>query len=169
MVQIYGIDAPGLHRFATSKYLHETFDLLSGKQATQRSRDDVIPRSIFRTLDGWISGESADEISGIRNNFIAHSADAVRLGSAQFKGVRFAQIDDLQRAIVRVERALTDHILSIRIGRGVVPMPPLGIFRGFDLPYSTSDGEASMHRRWHELTKERDAWTMGILQELAPS
>jgi len=166
MVRMWGIDAPGLVRFATSKYLHETFDTLSGKREGERQRKDTIPRSIFDKLEGWISGPNAREIEEIRNNFIAHAPDSIRLGSFQFKGVSFAQIDDLQRAIVRVERALTDHILAIRIGRGVVPSPPLGIFRGLDLPYSNPESERGMHRRWNELSKERERWKDGVLQEL---
>ncbi len=166
MVQMWGIQTPGLNQFADSKHLHEIFDQLSGKKADQRTRDDVIPKSVFRTMDGWISGPSADEISSIRHNFIAHSADAVRLGSAQFKGVKFTQIDDLQRAIVRVARALTDHVLSIRIASEVVPRAPLGIFSRLDLPYSPSDAETLMHQRWDHLSEERNGWRQGILQDL---
>jgi hypothetical protein len=113
MVQMWGIDAPGLMRFAISRGRHQRFDLLCGKQPDQRTREDTMPRSIFRTLDTWISGPSAREIGQLRNTFIAHSADEAQRGSAQFKGVALSQIDDLQRAIVRVERALTD-----RVGRG---------------------------------------------------
>jgi hypothetical protein len=166
MVQMWGIQAPGLNQFADSKHLHEVFDKLSGKKADQRTRDDVIRKSIFRRMDGWISGPSADEISSIRNNFIAHSADAVRLGSTQFNGVKFSQLDDLQRAIVRVARALTDHILSIGIARGVVPMLHLGIFSGLDLPYSPPDAETLMHQHWNDSSDERNGWTQGILQDL---
>ncbi len=166
MIQIYGFDAPGLHRFAISKHLHETFDLLSGKKPEQRTRFDVIPKSIFRKLDGWISGPSATEIGGLRNNFVAHAADSLRLGSAQFNGVSFLQIDELQRNIVRVIHALIDDILSIRIGRSVIPMAPLGIFRGLNLPYSPSDAEANMHQRWNDLSKERNGWNTGVLQQL---
>jgi AbiU2 len=167
MPQILGIEAPGLVRFAISKDLHDKFDLLSGKRARERTRDDVIPKSIFRTLDSWISGRSADDISEIRNTFIAHSADAIRRGSAQFTGVKFSQIDELQQAIVRVERALTDYVLSRRVARDVVPFPPLGIFSGLGLPYCPPETEDSMHQRWDELSEDRNAWTQGVLQDLA--
>jgi hypothetical protein len=166
MVQVWDLEAPALARFASSKGLHETFDLLSGKQVHERTRNDVIPKSVFKTLDSWITGPSAQEISSIRNKFVAHSADAVRRGSAQFTGIRFSQIDDLQRAIVRVERAVTDYVLSMRVARDVVPLPPLGIFSGLDLPYSPSEAEESMHQRWKELSEERDGWKQGVLQEL---
>ncbi len=166
-VQMWGLNAPGLARYAVSKQLHERFDVLSGKQADQRTRNDMIRKSIFETLNGWISGPSANEIRSIRNNFIAHSADALKLGSSQFTGVKFSQIDELQRAIIRVERALTDYILSIRISRDVVPLQPLGIFSGLDLPYAPPGAQNSMHKRWDELEIERNSWKHGILEDLA--
>jgi hypothetical protein len=169
MVQIYGIGAPGLHRFAISKHLHETFDQLSGNKPDQRTRQDVIPKSIFRTLDSWISGPRAEEIGDLRNKFIAHAANALEVGSSTFNGVSFSQIDELQRAIVRVVHALIDGILSIRIARPIVPYPPLGIFQGLHLPYSPSDAEAKMHQRWGDLSDERNEWNTGILQELTSS
>ena len=166
MVQFYGIDAPGLRRFAMSKQLHETFDQLSGKKPDQRTRQDVIPKSIFRTLDSWISGPRFEEIKDLRDKVIAHAANALEVGKSTFNGVSFSQIDELQRAIVRVVHALIDEILSIRITRPVVPIAPLGIFRGLDLLYSPSDAEAKMHQRWDDLSEERNGWNAGVLQEV---
>jgi hypothetical protein len=153
MVQMYGIGAPGLVRFAVSKELHE------------RNRNDVIRESIFKALNSWINCPSAREISTIRNTFIAHAGDAFRRGSYKFSGVKLSQIDEVQRAIVRVERALTDYVLSIRMGREVVPIRPLGIFSGLDLPYCSSVAQDSMHRLWDELSAQRNAWKQGVLQE----
>jgi hypothetical protein len=167
MVQIYGIDAPGLHDFATSKYLHETFDLLVGKQPSSRTKKDLIPDSIFQALESWISGSDAQEITNIRHNFIAHAASSIRLGSLQFKALTFSQIDNVQRALVRVERALMDHILSIRIARNVVPLPPLGIFSGLDLPYAPSEQQVKMHQCWDELQDDRNGWSKDVLKHLA--
>jgi hypothetical protein len=117
-------------------------------------------------LDSWISGPDANEITSIRHNFIAHAASSIKLGSAQFKGVTFSQIDNVQRAIVRVERALVDHILSIRIARDVVPYPPLGMFGGLDLSYAPSDEQAKMHHRWDTLQQDRNEWRKDILKDL---
>src|ERR1017187_2995673 len=165
MVQMYGIGAPGLVRFAVSKELHETFDLLSGKQEHERTRDDVIRESVFKTLNGWLNCPAVREISTIRNTFIAHAGDAFRRGSYKFSGVKLSQIDEAQRAIVRVERALTDYVFSIRMGREVVPLRPLGIFSGLALPYCSSVAQDSMHRLWDELSARRNAWKQGVLQE----
>lgn len=165
-VQMWGLNAPGLAQYAISKQLHERFDALSGKQEDQRSRDDMILESIFETLMGWISVPSANEIGRIRHKFVAHSADALSRGLLQFAGVKFSQIDELQRAIVRVERALSDFVLSIRVSRDVVPIKPLGIFSGFDLPYAPPEAQNSMHKRWDELEGERNSWKHGVWEEL---
>ena len=165
--RIWGIDSPRLVSYAVSKQLHETFDLLSGKEPRQRSRGNTIRQAVFRTLNGWINTDSAKEIESIRNNFIAHSADAVaRNRSAQFSGVGFSQIDELQRAIVRVERALTECILSIRVARDVAPMQPLGIFSGLDLPYAAPEAKEAMYKRWDELAADRNSWNLAVLNDL---
>jgi hypothetical protein len=167
--QIFGFGHPRLAAYAVSKELHETFDILSAKETNQRSRQDTIRPSVFKTLNGWIDVPSANEIEHIRNNFIAHSADAFKRGTYQFEGVKFSQIDELQRAIIRVERALTDCILSIRIAREVVPFKPLGIFANLNLPYAPLGAQDLMHKRWDELEEERNAWKNGILEEMARS
>jgi hypothetical protein len=167
--QIFGFGDPRLVAYAVSKALHETFDALSGKEANQRSRQDTIRPSVFKTLNNWIDVPSADEIEHVRNNFIAHSADAFKRGAYQFAGLKFSEIDELQRAIIRLDRALTDCILSIRIGRNVVPLKPLGIFSGLDLPYAPPGAQDLMHKRWDELEEERNQWKDGILEELAQS
>jgi hypothetical protein len=166
-VQIWGLEAPVLARYALSKQLHDRFDLLSGGPAGQRARSDTIRQSVFQTLNSWISSPSAQQIRQIRNKFLAHASDAVSRGSLQFAGVKFTEIDELQRAIIRVERALTDYILSIRVVRDVVPLQPLGMFKGLDLPYAPSEAQDSMHKRWDELKVERNAWKDGVSEELA--
>jgi hypothetical protein len=166
MIQAFGFNAPSLAGYAMSKARHERFDVLSGKGTDKRTRDDIIRESVFETLIGWISVPSANEIARLRNKFIAHSADALSRGSLQFAGINFSQIDELQRAIVRVERALSDYILSIGVARDVVAIKPLGIFSGLDLPYATSGAQDSMHRRWDELQDERNSWRDGVWKEL---
>jgi hypothetical protein len=158
LVQAYGIGAPGLTKFAISRDLHKTFDMLSGKQEHERTRDDIIQKSVFQRLHTRINCKSASEIKAIRDNYIAHAARSLNPAAVQFKSVTFSQIDELQRAIVYVERVLTDEVLAIRIGREVVPMPPLGLFAGLGVPYCPPEAEALMCRKWYELSEERNAW-----------
>jgi len=60
-----------------------------------------------------------------------------------------------------------DYILSIRVEHDVVPLQPLGIFKGLDLPCAPSGAQNSMQRRWEELENERNAWKDGVMEELA--
>jgi hypothetical protein len=103
-----------------------------------------------------------------RNNFLAHAADEASRGETKYEGVRFTELDEAQRAIIRVERAVTDLILARRIAREVVPMPPLGLFAKLDLAYATKDAENQMYTRWDELSDERNKWKQGLLEELVP-
>lgn len=49
--QIFGFGHPRLVAYAASKQFHETFDVLSGKEASRRSREDTIRPAVFKTLN----------------------------------------------------------------------------------------------------------------------
>ena len=144
MVQIWGLQAPGLSRWLQSHYAHERFDVLSGSSAERRSREEVIQPAIFQRIIEWLSIPEIKELKSLRDNFLAHA----------------------QEAIIRAERAITDCLLSLGIARDVVGFPPLGIFSGLDIPYSTKAGQDKMHARWDELKAERETWKDNILQAL---
>jgi hypothetical protein len=168
-VGVFGLEAPELTNWLQSHYLHETFDRLSGKRPDERLRSDTIPNSVFKRLHDWLSTESIRKLETVRNNFLAHAADEVSRGETRYEGVRFAELDEAQRAIIRVERVVTDLILARRIARDVVPMPPLGLFAKLDLAYATKDAENQMYNRWDELSDERNKWKQGLLEELIPA
>lgn len=167
-VGVFGLEAPELTYWLQSHYLQETFERLSGKQPEERSRTDTIPNSVFKRLHAWLSTDSIRKLETIRNNFLAHAADAASREETKYEGIRFAELDEAQRAIIRVERAVTDLILARRIAREVVPMPPLGLFAKLDLPYATKEAENRMYNHWDELSDERNDWNQGILEELIP-
>jgi hypothetical protein len=99
---------------------------------------------------------------------LAHAADEASRGETKYEGVRFTELDEAQRAIIRVERVVTDLILARRIARDVVPMPPLGLFAKLDLAYATMDSENQMYDKWDELSDERNKWKQGLLDDLVP-
>jgi len=167
-VGVFGLEAPELTYWLQSHHLHQTFDRLSGKSPDERSRTDTIPNSVFKRLHEWLSTDSIGNFETLRNNFLAHAADEASRGEAKYRGVRLAELDEAQRAIIRVERVLTDLILARRIAREVVPMPPLGLFAKMDLAYATKDAENQMYTRWDELSDERNKWQHGLLGELIP-
>jgi hypothetical protein len=74
----------------------------------------------------------------------------------------------MERKYRSPKRRRTDLILARRIGREVVPMPPLGMFAKLDLAYATKEAERQMYDRWDELTEERNHWKDGVLDELVP-
>jgi hypothetical protein len=167
-VGVFGLDAPELTYWLQSHQLHETFDRLSGKRPEERSRSDTIPNSVFKRLRSWLSTDSILKLEALRNKFLAHAANSAARGEAKYQGVRFVELDEAQRALIRVERAITDLVLARRIAREVVPMPPLGLFAKLDLVYATKDAENQMYNRWDELSEERNKWRQGILEELVP-
>lgn len=165
-----GLSRTERHDWIYSHDLHQTFDRLSGTSSQNRSRTDTIPDSVFKRLNAWLNTEPIRNLETLRNKFLAHAANAAERGEAKNQGVKFAQLDEAQRAIIRVERAITDLVLSRRIARDVVPMAPLGQFAKLNLVYATKEAEEEMYRRWDELTDERNHWRNGILDELvAPS
>jgi len=80
-------------------------------------------------------------------------------------GIALADVDEVHRALVRVERAITDLLLFIGVHRDVVPMPPLGLFKGLEQPYASPDAITKMDTLWDQLAAERDQWAKGIAEE----
>jgi hypothetical protein len=165
--QIWGIDAPGLSQYLASKYRHEAFDQLSGVHASDRQRGDLIREGVFQTLDAWLDNSPVAHFITLSHKFFAHAADMQSLGALQYSGIKLEDVAAAQRAIIRVERALTDEILFVAEAREVVPMPPLGLFQKLQFPYCTMDSIAEMDKLWDALTNERNQWRYGISEELA--
>ncbi len=163
---IFGISAPGLSQYLASKHRHETFDLLAGVKSSVRQRGDLIRDEIFQTLSSWLDNSPAAHFVTLSHKFFAHAADMKSLGSLKYSGIKLADVALTQRAIIRVERAITDEILFVAEAREVVPMPPLGLFQKLEFPYSPLESISEMEKMWNLLTKERNKWRGGISKEL---
>lgn len=164
--RMWGIQAPGFGKYVGSKARHEMFDRLSGISATARARTDRIRDAVFDRLESWIKATPAAKIRTLSHKFFAHAADPNSRDSLENSGIKLADIAEIHRALVRVERAITDQILFIAVARDVVPMPPLGLFKGLDNPYASTDWIEKMHQQWRELSEEREGWTHGVADEL---
>lgn len=165
-IKIWGIDAPGLSDYLGSRERHKTFDRLSGVAPANRTRGDLIQTSIFDKLSQWLNSTPAAKLVKLSHKFFAHAASLASLGSLQYSGIVLKDIEDIQRAITRVERALTDEVLFVAVARDVVPMPPLGLFKGLDNPYTTAQAIETMYQRWKELSADREKWRGGIENDL---
>lgn len=164
--EMWGIQSPGFGKYLGSQMRHQMFDRLSGISATSRARTDRIRGAVFDRLEDWIKTSLADRLITLSHKFFAHAADLTSRGTLEYSGIKFADIAEIHRALVRVERAITDQILFIAVDRDVVPMPPLGLFKGLDSPYASTDWIDKMHRQWSELSEEREGWTRGVAEEL---
>jgi len=165
--QIFGINAPGLSHYLASKYRHDTFDLLAGVGPSTRQRGDLVRDEIFQTLNSWLDKSPAAHFIALSHKFFAHAADMESLGSLKYSGIKLDDVASAQRAVIRVERAITDEILFVAEAREVVPMPPLGLFQKLQFPYSPLESIPEMEKMWDLLTNERNKWRIGISKELS--
>ena len=165
-IQIWGSDAPGLHGYVISNERHKLFDQLSGVSVTNRSRTDLISANIFDKLQGWLRSVEGEKLVRLSHKFFAHAADSDSRGTLADSGVLLSDIEKAQRAIVRVERAITDDILFIGVAREVVAMQPLGFLSALDAPYVTTETIAKMDAHWDELKAERETWSQGYENDL---
>jgi hypothetical protein len=108
----------------------------------------------------------AEKLVLLSHKFFAHAADSKSLGTLADSGVLLSDIEKAQKAIVRVERAITDDILFIQVGREVVAMQPLGFLNALDAPYVTTETIAKMDAHWDELKAERNTWSKGYEDDL---
>jgi hypothetical protein len=164
--QIWGVDAPGLNNYLMATIRHETFDKLSGVPTSARSRTDLISMGIFDKLQGWLRSVEAEKLILLSHKFFAHAASSDNLGSVTDSGVLLSDIERAQRAIVRVERAITDDLLTMGVARNVVAMQPLGFLNGLDAPYVTPETITEMDKHWDALEAERNTWSHGYENEL---
>jgi hypothetical protein len=164
--EIFGIQAPGLSKYFGSQARHEAFDRLSGIQAAHRARTDRVRDSIFEKLSSWLDATPATNLVTLSHKFFAHAATGDSRGSLEYSGIKLAEIAEIHRALIRVERAITDQLLFIAEARDVVPLAPLGLLKGIDNPYVLSGSIEKMHEHWDRLADERNKWTGGIADAL---
>lgn len=166
MIQIWGIDAPGLHRFVRSSERNKVFDKLSGTDQANRNRKDTITTAVFDKLLSWLDCQEAKNLVTLSHKFFAHASDLPSREGATYTGVLLKDIEAIQRAIVSVERAITDDILFMGIARDVVAMEPLGFLKGLDRVYVPTETISEMDAHWERLRKDRDSWRNAYEAEL---
>ncbi|HEY0704216.1 MAG TPA: hypothetical protein VGD60_15705 [Candidatus Acidoferrales bacterium] len=164
--QMLGLATPGLDKFFGSKSRQERFDLLAGVEPERRKRDDVIRPGIFETLTKWLQASPAAKLVKLSHKFLAHAADRKSRNSLEFAGIKLKDVEQTHRAIVRVERAITKHLLFIADGREVAPSSPMGLGQGLDKLFAPPDAALIMDGEWHTLADERNKWVEGLDEAL---
>lgn len=166
MSRILGSNAPNLIRFARSSDRHDIFDKLSGADQSNRNRKDTIRPAVFDKLLNWLDGEEANNLVKLSHKFFAHAADLDSREGFEYTGIFLKDIETVQRAIVSVERAITNDILCMGVLRDVVPIEPLGFLKGLDRAYVLTETIPEMNARWEELRTDRDSWSDAYKAEL---
>jgi hypothetical protein len=157
-----GIQSQGFGNYLSSRMRHETFDRLSGILPPARKRGDLIREVVFQELNSWLANSAAEKLILLSHKFFAHAATQDSRGSLAYSGIALADVDEVHRGLVRVERAITDLLLFIGVSRDVVPMPPLGLLKGLEQPYASADSITKMDLHWDQLVAERNQWVKGI-------
>ena len=143
------------------------FDKLSGVLPPDRSRKEHDPHpGIFERLESWLKVAAAERLVKLSNKFFAHAADLATREGLTYSGVSLKEIEVAQKAIISVERAITDDILFIGESRDVVAMAPLGFLQGLDAAYVEQETIVEMDAHWEELEKERNKWRHAYKAEL---
>jgi hypothetical protein len=162
---LWGIQARGFSNYLASRARHEVFDRLAGVSPTDRKRCDRIRASVFQELRR-LANDASKKLILLGNKFFAHAATPDSRGSLEYSGITLADIDEVQRALVRVERAITDLLLFLGVYRDVVPIPPLGLLKGLHHPYASAESIAKMDQHWDQLVAARNQWPKGIAEAL---
>ncbi len=164
--EIFGIEAPTLFKFLRSSERHEIFDKLSSISPANRNRQDTIRIEIFEKLRSWLESVEAEKLVKLSHKFLAHAADALSRNDLTFSGISLTDIEAAQKAIVGVERAITDDILRMEVARDVVAMTPLDYFRGLDAKFVATEALININAHWDELEEDRNKWKDAYENEL---
>jgi hypothetical protein len=145
---------------------HERFDALSKVPADARTRVDSIHPDVFARLEDWLSKGGVQNLRKISNKYVAHAADAKSRGKLAPAGLDFSEIEEAQRAIIKVTQAIFDIILSSGTYSPVVPMVPLGYFGNVWDGNSMVVSTTRMQARWDSLEEVRNKWPLDVEEEL---
>jgi hypothetical protein len=145
-----------------SRVRQERFDKLSKVSQENRARDNQIDESAFSKLDNWIDSSGASKLITLSHKYLAHAAEQSSISAAIPKGLSFAEVEGIQKAVVQSMRVIYDIILSSGIYSEVVPMVPLGFFGKVWNGENLIESAARMNKQWDEMADERNQWVKDL-------
>lgn len=154
--------------FLPSMQAHATFDMLAGTRPELRTRDDRIPKTLFKRLSEWLSDSDIKAVVDWSNNLIAHAADQQYNQRLDFASLppTMGTVASAQRRLVRAAEVISAHILRGPIHGSLIPVFQYSQFAKLEVAMHDKQAVEVAYRRWSELAKERDQWTSGVLEEL---
>jgi len=150
----------GPQAWGMSRTVHAAFDCLSGVDAQQRSRTDLISEKVFETIKKWFDAPVLEILRTHRNKFVGHAADATSRQQTPLclMGPTLDELAEAQRTVIRIANAVGSNILYMHSVGGPVPTPQFDQFENLHLPLIPEAQMQEMHKWWADHASEREAW-----------
>jgi Tfp pilus assembly protein PilN len=99
---------------------------------------------------------------------VAHAADQEGNQRLDFTSLRLTikTVESVQRKLVRTAEVISAYILHGPIHGSLIPVFQYSQFAKLDVAMHDKQAVKVAQQRWNELSKERDQWTSGVLEEL---
>jgi hypothetical protein len=152
----------GPNAWATSELAHKNFDKLSGVEAKNRKRTDVIRADVFVFLESQI--ETCKDIKKYVDKFVAHaSAPETRkeLSDAQ-RGITLDHLKAYHKTIYQVAGFISNKLLD-GSNLGGLPVPQFDHLENLDKSWTTPQNLNRAHQKWDEYAKEVSTWDSASL------
>lgn len=151
----------GPRAWGTSKIVHAAFDRISGVNASERSRTDLISKKVFETINKWFKAPVLETLRTHRNKFVGHAADEVSRQVAPMSktGRTLDELAAAQRIVIRIANTIGSNILYMHSVGGPVPTPQFDQFENLHLPLIPEAQMQEMHKWWVDHAREREEWT----------
>ncbi len=156
------LDEPDQLRTLMREHMHRTFDLLSRKPATSRSRKDVVQMSLLREVSKTL--EVCGDFREYANKFIAHAAapSTTRQRVREETRITLDKFDLAYRAVVRAASFVGIGILFER-SLGDVPTPQYDHLENLDKPMALPDDVDRLAEFWQARDEEVRKWSENVL------
>lgn len=150
-----GLPQWGNPMLSKSKWVHESFDRLSGVDANERNENDLIDLEYLQNLRTRIK-----EVGHICQYVSSH---VVHAGNIQSRENKYLKEFDISNAAAALS-TLTDvaNTLAIHFGNDGgydLPVYPGDILAGLDMPLIDNGDKSELYDFWHQLSSDISQWT----------
>ena len=160
-------DTSGPRAHGTSQLAHQQFDRLSGISPSNRTREDRLPASLLRAIEGWLDASGADGLAKWSHAYLAHAGGPATRKKIADLVVTADKITDAIKALARVTEAVSAWLLFAG-GRSssLMPVAQFNPFDKLDKPAMADGAEPAAYELWHRLSDERNHYLDDVQGEL---
>jgi len=158
-----GVGWRALDKYDLSSDAHRTFDVLSGKNAANRDRTDLIAPAYMGNLFRRFEDPAVREVSDFATKFIAHSADEASRATSSIGGLSFAKLDACHKAVYEVAFKITAYIVNDG-DHGAFPMSQGDIAFNLEHPWASEEDLQALRDFWDAHDEKYDAWRQSFFQ-----